>query len=161
MEDSICVPLTKGQFAIVDSVDFAWISAHKWRAQWSRKTKSYYAARSGRRVLGEKYVILMHREILGIDDPRIQVDHRKPCATLDNRRLNLRIATPAQNAMNKRSNKPHPKGTWFHQSTKKWRASIWIEGKNKHLGCFPTAETASEAYRVAAVSHFGEFARSK
>jgi hypothetical protein len=38
-------------------------------------------------------------------------------------------------------------------------AYVSVDGKNKSLGRFDTAEEAHEAYRVAAVERFGEFAR--
>ena len=37
----------------------------------------------------------------------------------------------------------------------KWRARIFVKGKYKHLGYFPTAEAAALAYNVAVDKYFG------
>jgi hypothetical protein len=34
-----------------------------------------------------------------------------------------------------------------------------VNGKRLHLGHYPTAEDAHEAYKAAALQHFGAFAR--
>ena len=68
----------------------------------------------------------------------------------DNRMSNLREATNAENNQNK--TKPQSNSTTGflgvdrHKQSRKWRASIRINGKTKHIGYFNTAEEASSAY---------------
>lgn len=78
---------------------------------------------------------------------------------------NLRLATRQQNLANARvrpHNKLGIKGVCFNPRARSrpYRASIWVDGRNIHLGCFATAEEAAAAYAAAASEHFGEFARS-
>lgn len=88
------IPLTQGQFAIVDNKNYKWLLQYKWCAIWCEKTKSFYAVRGSNRVNGKQYTISMAREILGLKkgDNR-QADHINH-RTLDNREINLRIVSP-------------------------------------------------------------------
>lgn len=163
MNESRSIPLTFGQFAIVDAEDYEWMSRYKWRAQWSKKIQSFYDVRSGNKAWGECSTVLMLREILGLHlgDAR-KGDHKNPAHTLDNRRSNLRIATSSQNAMNNRQSRASRspfKGITFDERRKKWRSSIWVDGKGISLGSFSDPHSAHEAYCNAAKKHYGEFAR--
>ena len=78
---------------------------------------------------------------------------------------NLRLATSRQQKQNKRvqsNNRSGLKGAYFHAAHKgkKWRTQIKVGETLFFLGYFHTAEEAHEAYREAAVKHFGEFART-
>jgi hypothetical protein len=78
----------------------------------------------------------------------------------DNRIVNLRLASHAQNSRNvsKRSNNSSGhKGVYWHSQAQKFHASIHHNGCNISLGLFETAEDAAAAYaRVASKLH-GEF----
>ena len=50
------------------------------------------------------------------------------------------------------------KGVYFKKERKKYRAQIRINGKQKHLGDFPTEAEAHAAYMKAARKHYGELA---
>lgn len=70
----------------------------------------------------------------------------------DNRFSNLREATFSQNQLNRKlskSNKSGLTGASWNSSHKKWCAFIRIEGKNKNLGSFNSAEEAHHAYVMA------------
>lgn len=78
----------------------------------------------------------------------------------DNRLANLRLATKSENLANQRGRaKSGFKGVWRRQRGKPWAASIRKNRKTYHLGTYDTREQASEAYRAAAASMHGEFAR--
>lgn len=68
----------------------------------------------------------------------------------DNRIVNLRLATHQQNQQNRskpyKNNSSGLLGIYWNKQNKKWRAIIEINGKNKHLGYFNTAEQAHDAY---------------
>jgi hypothetical protein len=164
------ISLTKGLVTLVDASDFPWLNQHKWYARWNPNTRSYYAARNskkadGFREGGKRYQIKMHREILGLKrgDP-IQGDH-KDGDSLNNRRLNLRKASNAQNVQNQpidSTNKTGLKGAFRRKvrySPKKWSSAIEVNNKRISLGIFSTAEEAHQAYRSAAKKYHGEFAR--
>lgn len=103
------IPLTQGQFAVVDAADFEFLNQWKWFAHWNSKTKSFYAVRSGARVNGRQAAILMHRAILGcVLHDGSEVDHRDH-DTLNNRRSNLRLAGK-QNQHNQNIRKDNTSG---------------------------------------------------
>lgn len=74
----------------------------------------------------------------------------------DNRIKNLRLVSRRQNIQNqrlpsKRSSTGHLGVSRFKNG--KFRATINIDGKNKHLGSFNTIEEASDAYLTAKAKH--------
>lgn len=80
----------------------------------------------------------------------------------DNRWSNLRLVTEIQSSGNRKLNSNNTsghKGVSFCKTSKKWMASIGIDGKMKALGRFETVEEAIAAYREAAEERWGEFAR--
>jgi hypothetical protein len=146
------IPLTKGQFAVIDDEDFEQISAHKWSAQWVAGSKSYRAIRKQN---GKS--ILMHREIMHAE-PGIEVDHRFH-RTLDNRKSQLRLCSHQQNKRNSRVHRNNASGfKGVDKFKKRWRARIRIEGKAVCLGFFDSPRLAAFAYDTAASASFGEFA---
>lgn len=147
------MPLTQGQFAVVDDADFDWLSQWKWYAQ-RRQSDGRYIARG---TVNGKHV-QMHRLILGAA-PTEQVDH-KDQDTLNNQRVNLRICTTTQNNHNrgniKKSKSPY-KGVAFSPGGA--CAGIRKNGRRVHLGYFATELDAARAYDYAAYNQHGEFAR--
>jgi hypothetical protein len=156
------ISLTQGQVAIVDADDFEWLSQFAWYAHICRNTRQYYA-RCGIGPKRNMHQILMHRMILGLTNPRIGVDHINR-DTLDNRRVNLRIATKSQNGANAKvrsDNTSGLKGVSFHKGAGKWAAQIHKDGRTLYLGLHATPESAHKAYCEAAAKVHGEFARAK
>lgn len=103
----------------------------------------------------------MHRVLLGMesDDGR-EVDHINGVRH-DNRRSNLRICLPEENAKNKRryrNNASGIKGVHKLDGYDRWRARIRVDGKLVHLGYFRNPDDAAKAYREAAVALHGAFA---
>jgi hypothetical protein len=153
------ISLTRGKFALIDDEDYLRISQWKWYAKQFNSNKSFYAARIVRDPLQK--TILMHREILGIKESNVHIDH-KNLDTLNNCRNNLRIATNAQNMFNRprlKSNTSGFKGVTFRQKTNQWHARYALNGKLKHIGYFASKEDAAQAYALAAYLHYGEFFR--
>lgn len=71
---------------------------------------------------------------------------------LDNCRANLREVTRSQNQKNMRrpvNNRTGVVGVYWIPSFENWRASIKVNSKNIHLGCFPTKEDAIAARKAA------------
>lgn len=101
----------------------------------------------------------LHRLIMNASGS-VQVDHINGDGT-DNRRNNLRIATPSQNMANtgKHShNKSGYKGVSKRKDRDKWRAQITKDRKVYWLGDFDNEVDAAIAYDVAASKHHGDFA---
>lgn len=85
-------------FAMVDDEDYEWLIKFTWSVQFDLNT--IYAVRHTSRKLGKQKTIKMHREILGITNPKIKIDHIDHNGG-NNQRSNLREATCSQNSMNK------------------------------------------------------------
>jgi hypothetical protein len=153
------IALTKGKFAIVDKEDFEQMRKFKWFA--SGPEKYPYGVRAIYPGEGRKITLYMHREIMKA--PRgLVVDHING-NTLDNRRVNLRLATKRQNTCNMRVNKEgcssKYRGVCRHKATRKWAAKISVDMKRIHLGVFEDEVEAARAYDTAAKKYHGEFAR--
>ena len=160
------VPLTRGYVALVSPEDYAKVSQYKWCAVLDMRKdgtlRNVYAMRGVHKLGGGSVGIKMHRFILGITDPKIEVDHEDHNG-LNNRRGNLRAGTKSQNQHNARirpDNTSGYKGVALKGGRgKDWQAYIFAEGKRRHLGCFDTAIEAAKAYDVEALRLFGEYAR--
>lgn len=131
-------------YVLVDADDYYLLTHWKWFLHGGNARKSHwYAARWGDN--GE--ITLMHREILslptGVGSQGPYVDHINR-NTLDNRRANLRIVTPAENAQNR--------GAWgrlgyrgVHETRQgRFMARAGAGGKIR-LGTFDTPEEAAAA----------------
>ena len=95
--------------------------------------------------------------------PTHQIDHINGIKD-DNRISNLREATQSENQKNvgtRKDNKTGYKGVSYHSKRKTYVARMMINGKEKWIGDFPTAEKASQEYLRHAELHHAEFAYHK
>jgi hypothetical protein len=155
------IPLSQGKFTLVDDADFEWLSQWKWHAK--RDTNTFYAVRNTEYLIDngikKRRVVQMHRQILGLTDPKIYGEHWDGDG-LNNQRSNLRPATNSENQKNKK-----PRGTSkylgvsWSKSSRKWISHIAINGKAKHLGLFTDEIQAALKYNEYARIHHGDFAR--
>jgi hypothetical protein len=157
------IKLSTGEEVLVDDIDYEYLSQFKWyRTTPSQCPNVTYARRY---KTGSTTFIFMHREILAktVDRPLTSkeisdhIDHNG----LNNQRHNLRITDNQGNGRNKKAykgSKSKYKGVSWHQGTKSWQVFISIGKKNKYLGQFDSEEKAAEAYDVAALDLFKEFA---
>lgn len=150
------IPLTRGQSALVDDEDFEELLKYSWQAnkffRVSRRTP-------GKRC-DKRHYISMHRYIMGVSDPKVQIDHIDG-NPLNNQRNNLRIATNSQNQQNRRKHlkcSSKYKGVSLDKRRGKWSSYIRID-KLKFLGYFHSEIEAAKAYNEAAKKYFGEFAK--
>lgn len=91
--------------------------------------------------------------------PSLLIDHING-DSMDNRIVNLRLATPTQNARNCEKSKINTSGfKGVTRYRKKWRAAISVDNRKLWLGLFETPQAAHEAYAKAARKYHGEFAR--
>jgi hypothetical protein len=150
------VPLTQGQFALIDAADVRRVAGVNWFAFLNKK-RCYYAKS---RIPDTCNVLPMHVYLMGAHRGTL-IDHRNG-NSLDNRRVNLRPASTVQNRYNTgvRSDcRSGMKGVRFVARLEKWQARFTANGKRESLGVFFTKELAANAYRQRALEHAGEFAR--
>jgi hypothetical protein len=151
------VPLTQGQYTIIDADRQEWALQWPWRGQYNPSTGTYYAVRKGRR--GEPKMVWLHRQIAG--DPEGQVVDHMDGDTLNNRLANLRPCTHAQNRANHRLFRNNTSGnTGIYRNGNGWQARIGLGRKIINLGTFATKEEAVAARKAAEAKYFGEFAFS-
>lgn len=154
------IPLTQGKVALVDDADFERLNNYQWYAQKQvrQSRTTWYAVRHSKG--GTRRLLRMHREILSIVDPKVEVDHVDGNG-LDNRRRNIRAATSQQNNHNRRKRTKCSsifKGVCWLSARGKWRAHIEINGHTHHIGYFDDEQAAARAYDEAARHLFREFA---
>lgn len=146
--------LTHGFVAVVDTADYALVTQYDW---WPHRPNPAltYAHTGFTKQDGTRQVWFMHRLIMG--HPNAQVDHIDGNG-LNNRRSNLRLATPSQNMGNA--------GPWrgrkyrgAFQEAGRWRSRIQVDGKRVSLGSFTTEEEAARAWDEAAFEAWGDYAR--
>ena len=158
MDDTRIIPLTKGYEVVVDDADFSRLTTYRWQAKVVKRTPTsepHVCAVRSTGGVGYKRMIYMHREIIGAKAGEI-VDHinRNP---LDNRRVNLRIATRSGNA----TNREYVNMTGFrgvHRGNRRFRASLSVCGHVHMTSVFDTPEDAAREYDRLAMAHHGAFA---
>src|SRR3990167_9216446 len=115
------IELQNKGYALVDAIDFEWLSEYRWRQTADRRGQGYAAAWDTKL----KRTVYMHRLLMGASKGQ-EVDHKNG-DTLDNRRCNLRCATRAQNAANMdkySSNTSGYKCVFWDKTNKKWKVQM-------------------------------------
>ncbi len=156
------IRLTKGKHALVDDEDFDRINQFKWCASKSNAHREIYYAVRGTYTKEKVISRSMHREILGLTDGKIEVDHIDGNG-LNNQRVNLRLSDSRHNSFNRGANRNNTsgiKGVSWNKEMSKWVAQITIDGRQTYLGLFDDKHEAGEAYLQAAIKHHGEFAHA-
>jgi len=154
------IPLTHCKFALVDADDYEWLSYYKWIASKS-VNGNWYAVSSEARENPSRAHIPMHRLIMNAPDDYL-VDHRDR-RTLDNRRVNLRLASPTQNQYNamkpkRKDSTSNYRGVSKSKLSSRWTARISVGGRRIGLGTYSTEIEAAKAYDRAARIFHGQFA---
>ena len=151
------IPLTRGEFAMVDDEDLHLVMSLHWQCHIDPKNGRKYAVTT---LYNPKRTVSMHRLILEHDLDH--TDHHDGNG-LNNQKENIRPATRTQNGQN-RQLQVHSakfKGVQLDKRTgHNWYSRIRIAGKLKHLGYFNSPVEAAKAYDVAALDNFGAFART-
>lgn len=141
------IQLTQDKVALVDDADYDILMARSW---------CYSGGYVWAKINGVKES--MHRFLMNAPTG-MDVDHinNNGC---DNKRCNMRLATRAENNLNRhkpsRRSKTSSKfnGVSWHKRDKRWYATI----SRQHLGCFKSEIEAAKAYDYAVKKQYGEFA---
>ena len=149
-DDVLEITTSKGDVILADAVDFDILK----RFSWSVSKTGYAVAYIDGKI--QK----MHRFLLKDQlSPSDDVDHinRKK---LDNRRKNIRVCKRAENLRNSgdRRNKSGHTGVTLMKNGL-YRATINLNGKQKHLGVYKTLDEAIQARKDGETKYHGSFAR--
>ncbi|KKN64720.1 hypothetical protein LCGC14_0488520 [marine sediment metagenome] len=150
------IPLTQGQFTLVDDGDYEYLNQWKWQASKPLNSpRNYYAVRNQQGHSGQGK-ILMHLMLLPLSDGK-QTDHIDG-NSLNNCRSNLRRCTYAENQFNRHPNRNTVsgyKGVALNKSGKKWQ--VYCGGL--YYGVYANKEDAALRYNCVAQLKYGQFAR--
>src|ERR1700689_2115128 len=91
-KEFIWAMISPRDFKVVDSLPGTWV------AKWNETAQTFYARNNRSSGWKPGY---MHRVILGVTDPKVQVDHHNHNG-LDNRRNNITSSTVKLNGWNRR-----------------------------------------------------------
>jgi hypothetical protein len=141
------IHLTQNKYTLIDDEDYELLSQRKWYAVKNGNT--YYA---GTWIKG--ITVFMHKVIMNPKSK--QITHHMDGNGLNNQKKNLRLCTYGEHNQTKVKTNciSKYKGVW--KSKKRWRATIYINGKPKNIGHFKNEKDAALAYNIAAVKR-GEF----
>lgn len=143
-----------GLVALVDDGDYDDLIGYSWHCKKPTNNNHYYAERCySIWINGSRFTrcVLMHRQILGLIDPMVKIDHHDH-NSLNNQRSNLIITTTRGNCCNK-IGQTSP-GVCWDKERGKWRSHIKIKDKQKFLGRFETEIEAHQAY-LQAIKYYG------
>lgn len=157
------VPNNQEKIVLVDESDWDAIKHLTWTVINQSRCASVVSMKT---IAPYKQIMLHLSRVIMQPTEGMLVDHING-NRLDNRRCNLRICTPQENAMNRR--KASGKASIYRgvsrmpacaKSKKLWRAIIYLPnyGKQKWLGYYATEQEAALAYDNAARELHGEFA---
>jgi hypothetical protein len=169
-ELTIVSPKYGSHVVFYDMEDEAKLKEHTWsltrdgtgeyyvRTNIPHPNGEWYVQKDGTRIRKRKALSLHH---LIKEVPKgMCVDHRNG-NRLDNRKENLLVTTKKRNAQNNRkyvNNTSGFKGVRYRGCSlrlgERWMAHFYIDGKQRSLGTFSTAEEAAEAYDMAVCEHW-------
>jgi hypothetical protein len=150
--------LGQDEYTIVEPVDYYEFGKFNWI--FIRCDKKPYAVSEFKIGRVKTKRMYLHRAIMRAPKRKL-VDHRNGDG-LDNRRANLRLATHAQNAKNRKKRKNASSrfiGVYLEKRTGRWQTKIYFRGKPISLGCFDSQIDAAKAYDEAARKYHKDFAR--
>ena len=104
-------------------------------------------------------IIRMHRLIMNVNRREIFVDHIYHNKN-DNRKSQLRLVSPQQNASNCKINKSNTsgyKGVYWHEPAQKWEVLIQYNNKLINLGLYSNKNDAIKVRQDAEIKYFGEY----
>lgn len=129
---------------LVDDEDYDLLSKFTWKVNTSGHIQTIRLGKT----------ILMHRLVLGIDDPDVIVDHRDRTKT-NCQKYNLRVTDVKGNSRN-RTSTGKSGHTGVYKVGNKYRARIKVDGRNISLGNYTNIEEAINARKQAELKYWRE-----
>ncbi len=152
------IPLTKGCVALVDDLDYPWLSRLRWCYSSDGYAVNYYRDEYGSYHKRSMHRLVMAKMLEQIVPRDLQVDHINH-NRIDNRRENLCLATRTQNQAYKKrqvNNTSGYKGVIWNRV--KWEVRIRYQGRKLYLGRYDDPIQAALVYDSAARLLYQEFA---
>lgn len=139
--ETVAVPLVKRRgevvaHALIDAADAPAVTPHVWHAL--KSTTGHLYAYRHIRLAGRRYLVSMHREVLGLPPKgrHIEADHVNR-DTLDNRRANLNRPSQGQTS--------RYRGVSWDNRSRRWIAVVYINGRVVFRRYIRDEETAALA----------------
>lgn len=152
--EAIEIPLRNGWKTIIDKEDEVKIAGYKCHAYKKEDGRLYVKIH----IRGK--VISLHRFLMNVTDPKIDIDHRDGDG-LNNRKSNLRPCTHSENLRNQKLSKANTsgfKGVLWEKRYKKWFARLYVNKKHVYGPLVDCRIEAAMHYNNLAIKHYGEFA---
>ena len=155
------IPMTRGYFAKIDYCDLDKVWAVAWVAHKGARGNTYARGYLEQLGTGKCAFVYMHRLIMGVTDPKIEVDHIDGNATLNNTRENLQVADHGQQQC--KAERPRGRAGFrgvMRENGKKesYRSYVDYRKVRYQCGAFPSAGDAARARDRLALRLQGEFA---
>lgn len=139
------VPITKGAIVIIDEEDGPRVTKRRWQLSAAGYAITQF------QVNGKSRTVSMHRFVMNAQHG-MAVDHING-NRLDNRKLNLRVITNAENCQNlhgaRSDSSTGIRGVFWSKKERRYRVRIWVRGKPISCGYFATLAEADAAAREA------------
>lgn len=146
-------------FAQVDDEDYEMLMKFNWSVSISAKTN--YAIWSIIKD-GIHHTIKLHRMIMRITDPKVEVDHLDHNG-LNCQKNNLRAGTKSNNQWNRNIDKTNKSsryiGVTWKKKNNRWEVHISHNNKRVQIGCFIDEIQAAKAYDKKAFELRGNLAK--
>lgn len=137
-----------GHIVLIDEADWDALKTWIWHVIPQTRHRSKFRVR-GYPLGSRNKRTYLHRAIVGISDPKVEVDHING-DPLDNRKCNLRVLDRHRNQQNRktrnRNNRSGFTGVSFSKSHRKWVAVLTVDYCPIFLGHFDSPVDAARAY---------------
>lgn len=149
------IKLYSGEYVRVDDEDYERLNQYNWYLFKSEKW--CYAIRNQCNG-GKQKTVFMHREVMGVTDPKEYVDHRDHDG-LNNQKSNLRKSNNCFNQYNVgKKTTSKQKYKCIRQKKGKWQVRIRIPEGRRIERSANTEEEAVKLYNDLVTKYHGEFA---
>lgn len=159
LKDWCYFPLNKGFKVKIDKEDLERVSKYQWRVL-QKESGRFKVITSIKTEKGNRTLSL--GQFLMNPPPGKMVYPRRFVEGLDYRKSNLVVCTMKERQRllpkKRKEGSSQFKGVSYMAKTKKWRATIKVDGKAIYLGTYESEIEAAKAYNKAAKEYFGEHA---